>query len=100
MNYRTNDRCNVPPVKVVLSGHQAVCECADMWGVKKLMQVSDERTDVYHLEVPTDDGYKNIHIEAAELLDGLTKLSVEEFARALSKTDKFREVLKALQEAI
>ena len=100
MNYRTNDRCNVPPVKGVLSGHQAVCECADMWGVKKLMQVSDERADVYHLEVPTDDGYKNIHIEAAELLDGLTKLSVEEFVRALSKTDKFREVLKALQEAI
>ena len=100
MNYRTNDRCTVPPVKGVLSGQQAVCECADMWGVKKLMQVSDERTDVYHLEVPTDDGYKNIHIEAAELLDGLTKLSVEEFVRALSKTDKFREVLKALQEAI
>ena len=100
MNYRTNDRCTVPPIKGVLSGHQAVCECADMWGVKKLMQVSDERTDVYHLEVPTDDGYKNIHIEAAELLDGLTKLSVEEFVRALSKTDKFREVLKALQEAI
>lgn len=100
MNYRTNDRCTVPPVKGVLSGHQAVCECADMWGVKKLMQVSDERTDVYHLEVPTDDGYKNIHIEATELLDGLTKLSVEEFVRALSKTDKFREVLKALQEAI
>lgn len=100
MNYRTNDRCNVPPVKGVLGGHQAICECADMWGVKKLMQVSDERTDVYHLEVPTDDGYKNIHIEAAELLDGLTKLDVEEFARALSKTDKFREVLKALQEAI
>lgn len=100
MNYRTNDRCIVPPIKGVLSGHQAICECADMWGVKKLLQVSDERTDVYHMEVPTDDGYKNIHIEAAELLDGLTKLDVEEFVRALSKTDKFREVLKALQEAI
>ena len=100
MNYRTNDRCTVPPVKGVLGGHQAICECADMWGVKKLLQVSDERTDVYHMEVPTDDGYKNIHIEAAELLDGLTKLDVEEFVRALSKTDKFREVLKALQEAI
>lgn len=100
MNYRTNDRCIAPPVKGVLGGHQAICECADMWGVKKYMQVSDERTDVYHLEVPTDDGYKNIHIEAAELLDGLTKLDVEEFVRALSKTDKFREVLKALQEAI
>ena len=100
MNYRTNDRCIVPPVKGVLGGHQAICECADMWGVKKLLQVSDERTDVYHMEVPTDDGYKNIHIEAAELLDGLTKLDVEEFVRVLSKTDKFREVLKALQEAI
>lgn len=100
MNYRTNDRCIIPPVKSVLGGHQAACKCADMWGVKHILQVSDERTDVYHLEVPSDDGYKNIHIEAAELLDGLTKLDVEEFVRALSKTDKFREVLKALQEAI
>lgn len=100
MNYRTDNRTVVPPVKSVLGGHQVICDCADMWGVKKLLQVSDERTDVYHMEVPSDDGYKNIHIEAAELLDGLTKLSVEEFVRALAKTDKFHDVLKALQEVI
>ena len=100
MNFRTEERNKIPPVRGVLTGKQARCECADQWGVRSFLQVSDEKADVYHFEIPSDDGYKNINIEAAELLDGLTKLNVDEFVLALAKTDRFKEVLKALQEAL
>lgn len=99
MNYRTNDRCIVPPVKGVLTGKQARCECADQWGSKKNYFVSDEVDDIYHMQIPSEDGFKNINTEAVELLDGLWKINKRMFIRTLARVAG-REALDLLKEEI
>lgn len=99
MNFRTEEKTNIPPVRDVLQGNQARCVCADQWGTKKNYFVSDEVADIYHLQIPSEDGYKNIMTAAAELLDGLWKINKRTLIRALAKVGG-KEALNMLQEEL
>lgn len=99
MNYKTEQRSNVPPVRGSLTGKQARCLCADQWGTKKNYFISDEVSDTYHMQIPSEDGYKNIITAAVELIDGLWKINKRTFIRALARVAG-REALTMLQEEI
>lgn len=74
MIYRTEGKTVIPPVRGSLSGKQVRGTCADQFGTKKNFYLSAEVAGVIHCEFPSDDGYKNINIEALELFDALEKL--------------------------
>lgn len=99
MNYKTEERNKIPPVRGSLTGKQARCECADQWGVKKAYFISDEVAETYHLQIPSEDGYKNIMTEAAELLDGLWKINKRMLIRAIARAGGL-EALTMLQEEL
>lgn len=99
MNFRTEERNNVPPVRGSLTGRQARCECADQWGSKKHYFVSDEVNDKYHMQIPSEDGYKNIITAAVEHIDGLWKINKRMFIRALAKAAG-KEALDLLKEEL
>lgn len=99
MNFRTEERNNIPPVRNVLTGKQVRCDCCDLFGTKKNYYVSDEVNNQYHLTIPSDDGYKHIVTEADELMDGLWKINRKMLIRALVKVGG-KDLLKELQEAL
>lgn len=99
MNYRNNNKSNIPPVRGSLTGKQARCECADLYGTKKDYFVSDEVNAIYHLAIPSDDGYKHIVTEAQELLDGLWMVNKKTLIRALARVGG-REALDMLRKEI
>lgn len=76
MNFRTEERNNIPPVRGVLTGKQVRGECSDLYGTKKTWYASTEVNNIIHFTFPSDDGYKNINIEKAELLEALQLLEV------------------------
>ena len=99
MNFRTEDRNNIPPVRGVLTGKQARCICSDLFGTKKNYYVSDEVNGQYHMTIPSDDGFKSIVTDADELLDGLWKINRKMLIRALIKVGG-KDLLKEIQEAL
>ena len=99
MNFRTEERNNIPPVRGVLTGKQARCIGVDLFGTKKNYFISDEVNNQYHLTIPSDDGYKNFITEADELIDGLWKINRKMLVNALIRVCG-KDLLKELQEAI
>jgi len=76
MNFRTEERSNVPPVRRVLTGKQVRGVCCDLYGTRKVWYASTEVNGIVHFTFPSDDGYKNINIEKKELLEALQLLEV------------------------
>lgn len=76
MNYRTEGKTVVPPVKGVLTGKQVRGVCCDLYGTRKLWYASTEVNGVVHFTFPSDDGYKNVNIEKGELIEALRLLEV------------------------
>ena len=76
MNFRTDIRNNVPPVRGVLTGKQVRAECCDQYGIRKTWYASTEVNGIVHFTFPSDDGYKNINIEKKELIEALQLLEV------------------------
>jgi len=76
MNFRSEERSNIPPVRGVLTGKQVRGTCCDQYGTRKMFYASSEVTGIVHFTFPSDDGYKNINIEKAELIEALQLLEV------------------------
>ena len=71
MNFRTEERNNVPPVRGVLTGKQVRGVCCDLYGTRKVWYASTEVNGIVHFTFPSDDGYQTINIEQKELLEAL-----------------------------
>lgn len=70
MNFKTESKTTIPPVKPTINRRQARGVCASRFGEKGFFFLSEETPGVLHITVPFPDAY----IGDEEWLDAYTKM--------------------------